>query len=157
MSKSYLKITDNGLDAAVQALRLDEFDVVVGIHAEEGGANHDEESGLTIAEIGAYHEFGLGDNPRRSFIADWADENQEKRMKAVAGIQRQVVAGKIDADTAANRIGLMFQSEIQKRIADTPADWEPLSRETIRRKGSSKPLIDTGALRGSITYKVVKR
>lgn len=153
-----MTIKDNGFRKVVDQLKsLDAFDVVVGIHAEKGGAQHDEESGLTIAEIGAFHEFGLGDVPRRSFIADWADENQEARMKFVRGIQRQVAKGKLDADTAANRIGLRFQSEIQKRIRDTPGDWPALHPMTIKRKGSSKPLIDTGALRGSITYKVIKR
>jgi hypothetical protein len=33
--------------------------------------------------------------------------------------------------------------------------FAPLKAKTIKRKGSSKPLIDTGQLRQSITYRVV--
>ena len=36
--------------------------------------------------------------------------------------------------------------------------WEPLKESTVsrRRKGSSKPLVDTGELRGSISSKATK-
>jgi len=34
--------------------------------------------------------------------------------------------------------------------------WQELSPKTVEKKGSSQILIDTGTLRNSITYQVVK-
>ena len=57
--------------------------------------------------------------------------------------------------TALQRIGLWAQSEIQQRISDgIPPQNAPY---TINKKGSSTPLVDTGQLRSSISFKVVKR
>jgi hypothetical protein len=45
--------------------------------------------------------------------------------------------------------------QIQKAFETSGnGQWAPNSAITIRQKGSSKPLIDTGRLRGSITYEV---
>ena len=51
-------------------------------------------------------------------------------------------------------IGMAVQTEIRERIdaVHTP----PLSEETARRKGSTKPLIDTGLLRRMVTWRVRK-
>ena len=54
----------------------------------------------------------------------------------------------------AERIGMIMQSEIQKSIDSGP--WKANSPMTIARKGSSKPLIDTGFMRQSVTFKVTK-
>ena len=42
-----------------------------------------------------------------------------------------------------------------KGIAQTRPEWDPLKPETIRRKGSSKPLVDHGDLMGNITSKKI--
>lgn len=50
------------------------------------------------------------------------------------------------------RVGLWAQGSIQQRISDGIPP--PNAESTIRRKGSSTPLIDTGQLRTSIKYRV---
>lgn len=56
----------------------------------------------------------------------------------------------------ANLIGEAGLLQIQKAFENggINGDWEPNSPLTIERKGSSKPLIDKGDLRRSITYEV---
>ena len=51
-----------------------------------------------------------------------------------------------------NKLGILAQGDIQAEITSlmTPA----LSPRTIRAKGSSKPLIDTGAMRQAVTWMV---
>lgn len=110
-------------------------------------------SGLSVLEVGTFHEFGLG-VPRRSFIRDWYEENQEPSAKRLEVCSELVVSGKKTAVGAAELLGLWAQGSIQARIAAGPSDWPPLAASTIKRKGSSKALIDTGQLRSSITFAV---
>jgi hypothetical protein len=51
-----------------------------------------------------------------------------------------------------NRAGLLAQGIVRGWFTDPRNHWAPNSPETIRRKGSERPLIDTAELRKSITY-----
>ena len=105
----------------------------------------------TVLEIAASNEFGLG-VPRRSFIADWFDQNLQKNEQFIVRMMKAVASGKLTKERAFELIGLKFQGDIQKRIsAGIPPANAPA---TIKAKGSSTPLIDTGQLRQSITYVV---
>lgn len=50
------------------------------------------------------------------------------------------------------RAGLMGQSVVRNWFTDARNKWPPNAPSTIKRKGSSRPLIDTGQLRASISY-----
>lgn len=50
--------------------------------------------------------------------------------------------------------GSYLEGKIKEKITNTDPEWPPLKPETIKRKGSSKPLIDTGKLRNSIVHNV---
>jgi len=49
-----------------------------------------------------------------------------------------------------------LEGKIKETITEGRGEWPPLKPATIKRKGSSKPLIDTGKLRASITHKIDK-
>ena len=51
-------------------------------------------------------------------------------------------------------VGMQMKSDISSTLTNGP--WTPNSPVTIARKGSSRPLIDTGELRASITYRTEK-
>lgn len=132
--------------------------VTVGIHEAEGSASAEEGDGLTVLDVGTINEFGgdQGDNPpRRSFLADWADENEEKLKSDMRKIGAAVVAGKLSTlEQGFERLGLRSVAEIQQRIK---AGIDPENADsTIERKGSSTPLINHGQLWTSITHKVEK-
>ncbi len=124
----------------------------VGILSEDGAKEHGE--GLTVAEVGAFHEFGLGNNPERSFIRGWVDENQQKATTFLREQCEKSVKSGQGIELALERLGLYCQSGIQQRMSDGIPP--PLTKQTIARKGSSTPLIDTGQLRSSISYSVDK-
>jgi hypothetical protein len=48
--------------------------------------------------------------------------------------------------------GIYASNEVKGWFTNAKNGWPPNSESTIKRKKSSKPLIDTGALRQSITY-----
>jgi hypothetical protein len=125
--------------------------LTVGVHGEEGGAAHGE--GLTVADVGSFHEFGLG-VPQRSFIRGWFDEAVGSgELGALLSAQLKLaVAGKVTLDQALERVGLKVEAGVKKRI--TQRIPPPLAPSTIAKKGSSVPLIDTGQLRASIRAKV---
>jgi hypothetical protein len=147
------------------ARQMDASVVTVGIHEEQGAATHQQEDNFgegfgqasppTIAEVGAFHEFGLG-VPQRSFIRAWADENDGVNKKRLRKIADAVVSGHISSPRQGlERFGLLAVGEIQRRMAD---GIEPaLDERTVKQKGSSVPLIDTGQLRSSITHRVERK
>lgn len=53
---------------------------------------------------------------------------------------------------ALEAVGTEAQSAVRGWFTNPQNGWAPNSPETIKSKGSDKPLIDTGALRQSITY-----
>ena len=145
------------LEKLVENLGKD-YHVDVGIL----GSETDSESGLTIAGIGAVHEFGTmqagrGRNttiPKRSFILMPLTSKQDEITKRVESrMQGHLEQGDVKAVFV--DIGIAAEAVIQEAFETGGfGQWEPLSEITIERKGSSAPLIDEGVLRKSITSEV---
>ena len=122
--------------------------VDVGVIGDKAAAQHGE---TTVADIAVIHEFGLG-VPERSFVRGYVDGNP--RSMQTARKAAEAVAKGMDVEQALNLVGLSHVGGMQQRIAD--GIDPPLSESTIKGKGSSTPLIDTGQLRSSITHRLVK-
>ena len=138
---------DRGAKALIKRLSAASkpITVTVGIHEAEGSADHD---GATVADVGSFHEFGLG-VPQRSFIRDWSDENEAENKDRLRKIGQAVVAGKLaSVEQGLERFGLFAVGSIQQRMA---AGIEPPKAD-----GTPATLIDQGILRSSITSKVNK-
>ena len=52
------------------------------------------------------------------------------------------------------KTGAFLEGEIKKTITSGRPDWKKLKPATIKHKKSSKPLMDTGAMRNAVTHKV---
>lgn len=118
------------------------------------GNNSEHEGELNNAQLMAIHEFGTDDGhvperaPIRKTMAKNGDSYGTMFEKAIKG----VLEGKPDADIILNRIGAQVAGDV---VGEIQAGVEPgLAESTIKRKGSDKPLIDTGALVQSISYEV---
>jgi hypothetical protein len=145
-----MTVTDKDRGAKELLRRLAKRTTVrVGVIGSEAAKEHGE--GATNVDVATFHEFGLG-VPRRSFIADYVDENNTDIAEKIRKTGKLIIKRELTPEQAFGRLGLYIQGEIQQRIADGIAP--PLSEMTIERKGSSTPLIDTGQLRSSITYEV---
>lgn len=142
--------TDRGATARLNSL-LKRGALSIGLLGPEAETPH-EDSSLTIGEIGAIHEFGLGTAPRRSFLADWADEKRADIEAIALKAGSAIARGKLDGAQALEQIGAWAVGSIQERMASNIPP--PLAPATIQRKGSSVALIDTGQLRASISYRV---
>ena len=111
--------------------------------------------GLTIITVGAWHEYGFGNNPVRSFLRVPFAKNAKKINEFIARQFNDVCFKGVSTDKALNLVGV-YTVNISKDAFKTSNDgeWQANAPETIFRKGSSKPLIDTGTLRNSITWVV---
>ena len=72
----------------------------------------------------------------------------ELRDAAVARLAGNV----IKATAGLKRAGMAGQSAAKIWFTDPRNGWAPNAPSTIRRKGSSRPLIDTAQMRNSLTY-----
>lgn len=125
--------------------------VTVGVHSGEGGAPAGN-GALSVADVATIHEFGLGDNPERSFVRNFADEVRDEATKVEAKLVEGSIRSRRPVEDALERFGLWLTAKMQKRIrGGIPPALDPA---TVERKGSSTPLIDTGQLVSSITHKV---
>lgn len=152
---------DLGLNRIIRTLNkdLDGVVVKVGVQAKDkavrrgkGGSIRNTDQPLAV--IAAIHEFGLGDMPQRSFLRSAYDENLPVIDKMIQRVANGAVFG-LGTNTALNRLGNVVQGMVQRKIVDGP--FVPNSPATIKRKKSSKPLIDTGHLRQSIRYVIERK
>jgi hypothetical protein len=145
---AHVESKDHGADALVKALRsVKGAELRVGI-LDKGDDDH---AGLTVAELAAIHEFGLG-VPERSFIRGWYDENIDQIRELIKKQLARVARGEVSEVNAWKQLGALFVAQIQKRIVERIPP--PLAESTIKAKGSDVPLVDTGQLKSSITFKV---
>ena len=105
--------------------------------------------GVSIAEYATYNEFGTDDVPSRPFMAMSFDEN---KADIEADFNRQgkaMVEGRRTADQALTVIGQKHAARVQNTI--TGRDITPkLADSTVKAKGSTKTLVDTGAMTNAV-------
>lgn len=170
---------------------LDEFrgsnTVLVGIHEAAGNV---ESGDLTMAKLGAIHEFGADiDHPGGTAYADISEGTAESavvrfvrhdsgyqimgvtgphkitipaRPWLVPGVQsgtveylREIEKGVKKGDNldrVLEKVGIIAVGKVQQYMTDLKSP--PNAPSTITKKGSSNPLIESGALRQSVTYSV---
>lgn len=106
---------------------------------------------IALKDLAAIHEYGLG-VPKRAFIKPSLKKNRIKYLKYAGKQITPIIRGKRSMSAAWQGLGLMAVADIQDYMVT--AEFTALAPETIKRKGSSRPLIDTGQMRQSITYRV---
>lgn len=147
-----IRTRDTGLDEFMKRLRSPE--VTVGVHSADG-SEIEEGSDLTVAEIAAIHEYGLG-VPERSWLRDFVDENRTRLLDMLETTSLRVADG-ADPEVAMNRFGLAVVGMIKQRI--TAGIEPPLAEETKAEKmrvtgGQAKdtPLIRFGQFIGAVAH-----
>ncbi|HDR1925766.1 TPA: hypothetical protein QB638_002182 [Pasteurella multocida] len=118
--------------------------VFVGV-PENNNKTVEGDSSFNLASLAAVLEFGNEHIPERPFLRKTLIDNREKYMRMFAeGFRKGIPSEKIYS-----QIALIAQADVQENMIR--GSWTPNNPKTIRRKRSSKPLIDTGRLRQSIT------
>lgn len=89
--------------------------------------------------------------PERSFLRAGHDKNADRVMTQTGRALSLVVAGRMSVDELLDLCGQQMATAIKTYMRDL--DSPPNHPYTIEQKGSSNPLIDTGGLLESITWK----
>lgn len=110
--------------------------------------------GTPVAGVAAVHEFGspARNIPPRPFMRTTAEEKQSEWSNLIAQGSKAVVNGSETAETMLEKIGLSVVGNIKNTI--TQITTPVLSPVTIKRKGSDKPLVDSGIMLNSVTHRV---
>jgi len=92
--------------------------------------------------------------PERSFLRSTYDENENDIGKNIEKLIPKVISLEMTPETLMNRVGAWIVSRIKRKIIEikNPSN----SSATKENKGSSNPLVDTGRMRRSITWRVVR-
>lgn len=110
--------------------------------------------GASIAEYATYNEFGTEDVPSRPFMAMSFDENVAAINSDFNRQSKRLVEGEVTAEQALTIIGQKHAGRVQNTITGRnilPA----LAPSTIAaKKGSTKTLVDTGAMTNAVQIEV---
>ena len=108
------------------------------------------QDGTPVAAVAAWNEFGTKNIPERPFFRNALAESERSVGRILqAGLDtKKMVVG----EQLAGRVGAHVQGKIRDSI--TALKEPPNAPETVRRKGSSNPLLDTGTLRNSVAWEV---
>lgn len=141
-----VKLIDHGFDNIIrQALKLDGKGVKVGIRRGKG--SHD---GTDMLDIAVYNHFGTSTIPARPFISDCAEKNAGQIQEAQKRLVYRVYQGSLSADGALAQLGAWYVNVQKGHILH--GGWTPNAPATIKRKGSNKPLVDTGQLVNTVDW-----
>lgn len=92
--------------------------------------------------------------PERSFLRTGYDQNRDAVLKKASQVMADVTSGRTTARGCIQAVGIELSSKIKDYARDlnSPAN-HPFTQD---QKGSSNPLIDTGDMIGSITWRKAK-
>lgn len=129
-----------------KAIKMQKTDLRVGFFS-----NARYPQGEYVASVAYWHNYGKGHNPARPFFTNAITKNKNKWFSVLKNdLSKQ--NKQINLKSTFETLGNIMVGDIKKSI--TELKTPPLSPITIARKKSSNPLIDTGLLRSSVTYKV---
>ncbi len=141
------KGNSKGLDAYLKSVQaLDGHGVKVGIQADAG--THD---GTSILDIAIFNEFGTETIPARPFIRDFAQKNEKVLGVAMDRMATRVEQG-VALDSALSQLGQFAQQGQQAHVRASKSWAVPNTASTVKKKGSSVPLIDQAVLVNAIRW-----
>ncbi|NBI43457.1 hypothetical protein GVX76_08160 [[Haemophilus] felis] len=145
-----MSVTDRDLGflkAVTNVEKLAKCQVKIGIQTDSGSYP----DGTSVLDVAIWNEYGTRHIPSRPFIRQCFALHSEQAFNL---LKRSVllVSNGMPPFTALSQVGLWYEGKM-KSVLRTFA-WQPNAPQTIKRKKSSKPLIDTGQLLYSIRYEV---
>lgn len=138
------QLAQQELKRELDKMRSKQF-VTVGIHQDAGNV---EDGSMTQAQNGALQNYGNDKIPARPWLAPGVESATQDIIDVIAD---NLESGGTP-DQILNQIGAVAAGATQQYITDLKDP--PNAQSTIDKKGSSNPLIDTGSMRASVTWKV---
>lgn len=142
-------LTAEGKRFLAEMQKLADSEIHVGF--QRGDDPYDD--GTDLVDVAAYNELGSSDRPARPFMKQ-SFENHEDELKAACGHAFKTVSNGGTTEAALKQLGAFAKALVQTEIRD--GEFEPNKESTIKKKGSDRPLIDTGHMRQSVNFVIKK-
>ena len=125
--------------------------VYIGVPASKNGMH---EGGINMATLLAIHVLGAPSRgiPQRDPLRPPLIANAQRYSDLLALGLKNALSDGTDPKLVYEKIGIVATNDVYDYFVT--GNFKALSEKTIKAKGSSKPLIDSEELRGSITYEV---
>ena len=125
--------------------------VYIGVPASKNGMH---EGGINMATLLALHVLGAPSRgiPQRDPLRPPLIANAQRYTDLLAVGLKNALANGTDPKIVYEKIGIVATNDVKDYFIT--GNFKALSEKTIKAKGSSKPLLDTGELRNSISYEV---
>lgn len=160
-----VKDSDPGFRKLLRRLRQIEAEgngIKVGVFSAKSGSEEVIKAAANEFGVPSVHGSGLRAGkghtvsiPERSYLRSTYDDIIGRVYKTIKREQKNIISGKLRVRDFWTKTGLYFVKKVQAKIRS--GEFVPNAPLTIKRKKSSKPLIDTGRLRQEITYAITKR
>lgn len=127
---------------------------LVGIPSD--AKRHEDNPYIGLAQIAYIMEKGSAVNniPARPFMLQTRERNEKRMIGLSRRLLKALSNGSTTAMDAIKKLGVTYEGAMKRIFIE--GSFAPNATATIRRKKSSRPLIDTGLLRQSIKFKVAK-
>lgn len=156
------KVTDNWTPEGRQFMKnlreLAELEVRIGYQREQGAGGDTDADGrprADLVDIALWNEFGTEHIPARPFLRDSVDKHMVAINHMLMAQKDALLLHGAMSRKILNDLGLFQQDLIQTEIEQ--GDFVANADATIGKKGSNKPLIDTGTMKNSVHYWVIKK
>tara|TARA_R110002012_G_scaffold271932_2_gene457263 strand:- start:1137 stop:1637 length:501 start_codon:yes stop_codon:yes gene_type:complete len=109
-------------------------------------------SEVSVLEVGIYNEFGTDTIPSRPFMRTTHDEHNSKWFGMIRKFTGKMYEGKATVNMALEIVGQQATADMKNKIKKGP--FTANAPATTKKKKSTKPLVDTAQLIGSINYQI---
>ena len=125
--------------------------VYIGVPASKNGMH---EGGINMATLLAIHVLGAPSRgiPQRDPLRPPLIANAQQYNNLLTLNLKNALSDGTDPKIVYEKIGIVATNDVKDYFIT--GNFKALSEKTIKAKGSSKPLIDSGELRNSISYEV---
>ncbi len=127
-----------------------------GVHGVKVGlpkGSNDYPDGTSVIDVGIWNEFGTATIPERSFLRSGIGQHLGDYKQFNRRALRQIQRRNMTVPKALGQLGVLASGHVREMIDEVRSPENAPS--TIRMKGSSNPLVDTGHLKQSITHEVL--
>lgn len=147
------QLSQQELQRALDKFRVRKV-VTVGIHEDAGNVSDGSE---TQAQNGARQNFGdphntLNGKPAPIPARPWLEPGVRSATPEILDVVSESIRNNESLENTLNKIGAFATGATQQYMTDLRNP--PNAPYTIEKKGSDNPLIDTGSMRASVTWKI---
>lgn len=149
------RITPEGQAFFKQIAELQKLQVRVGYERGKHVKTDEDGEEADYCDIALWNELGTENGiPERPFMKDSVDKNQGQIDKACKAALQTVTQGG-SAELILKQLGNMQKGLVQQTIVS--GEFVENAPSTVKKKGSDKPLIDTGGLRKNVEFAICKK